>query len=144
MEHQKTRKKRHKILVIEFSETEFLEICDILLERYEIQQMCFGEEVFSLIRGSAPDLILLDCETKKLDWYKVVKSLKKDDIAAKIPIIFINRSAKQAEILKGFLLLFFVDFRAHFLYVESNCKEGKVHLDLVHAEVPEPSARWPL
>ena len=38
---------------------------------------------------------------------------------------------------KGFPLPFFIDFRAHFLYVESNCKESKIHLDLVHTEVPE-------
>ncbi|MEE1247867.1 MAG: HD domain-containing protein [Lachnospiraceae bacterium] len=95
---------KHRILVIEFSEVEFLEIRNILSERYEIQQMGFGEELFLLIKENEPDLILLDCETKELDWYQVVKRLKKDEIAAKIPIIFINRNAKEAEILKGFKL----------------------------------------
>lgn len=98
------KKKKRKILVVESSTEDFLKLSDILSDMYEMQHMCFGEKMFLALKKQAPDLILVDCEKEEEIWYQVVKSLKEDKIATKIPIIFVNRNGKEAEILKGFKL----------------------------------------
>lgn len=104
MEQTGIKKKKRKILVVEPSNADFSELSDILSDVYEIQHMCFGEELFLLVKQNVPDLILLDYEQDQQDWYQNIKRLKENKNSAQIPIIFVNRNAKETEILKGFQL----------------------------------------
>ena len=101
MEQTGIKKKKRKILVVEPSNADFSELSDILSDVYEIQHMCFGEELFLLVKQNVPDLILLDYEQDQQDWYQNIKRLKENKNSAQIPIIFVNRNAKETEILNN-------------------------------------------
>ncbi|PKP19320.1 MAG: hybrid sensor histidine kinase/response regulator, partial [Bacteroidetes bacterium HGW-Bacteroidetes-22] len=63
-----------------------------------------GEDAFSSIATSKPDLILLDIMMPDMDGYEVCRRLKADPLTADIPIIFITALAEPENKIKGFQL----------------------------------------
>ena len=88
-EHESEKTK--KVLVVEDSEPQMLQICDILKEEgVEILQAVNGEEALSVIRNIIPDLMLLDLQMPGVDGFAVLKKIREDGALAGMPVIIIS------------------------------------------------------
>jgi DNA-binding response OmpR family regulator len=61
-----------------------------------------GEQGLKLAKSELPDLIILDIILPKVDGYKVLEELKKDESTKKIPIIALTNLESMENIQKAF------------------------------------------
>ena len=67
-------------------------------EEYEIAMARDGRETLEKVRGSHPDLILLDIMMPKLSGYEVCQELKQDKSTRDIPILIVTALNEQGDI----------------------------------------------
>ncbi|MDD5110592.1 MAG: response regulator [Patescibacteria group bacterium] len=94
-----------KILIVE-DEPNLLELYRLALERdgFEVFTASNGEAGLMLVRGNAPDLVLLDILMPKVDGYEMLKRLKEDAKAKNIPVVIFSNLSQKEEIEKGLKL----------------------------------------
>lgn len=68
---------------------------------YEMMTACDGQEGLELMRGDAPQLILLDIIMPRKSGFEVIKEMKKDENLKNIPIIIVSNSGQPVEIGKA-------------------------------------------
>lgn len=76
----------------------------ILQDEYHITTASNEQECFSALGKQTVDLILLDIVLPKTDGYEVCKRIKKTELYAQIPIIFLTTESKVENEIKGFKL----------------------------------------
>jgi DNA-binding response OmpR family regulator len=67
-------------------------------EGYEIKSALDGEIGLQLTRKEKPDLILLDLILPKLDGFKVLEELKKDETTKNIPVIVLTNLESEVDV----------------------------------------------
>ena len=97
-----TMKIKKKILLIEDEEGIILPL-KIKLEKrgFELIIARDGEAGLAALRSEKPDLVLLDIILPKMNGFEILEQIKKEDGAAKIPIVVISNLAREGEIERG-------------------------------------------
>ncbi|OGZ35128.1 MAG: hypothetical protein A3A94_00600 [Candidatus Portnoybacteria bacterium RIFCSPLOWO2_01_FULL_43_11] len=67
-------------------------------EDYEIKSALDGEIGLQLAKKEKPDLILLDLILPKLDGFRVLEELKKDEMTKNIPVIVLTNLESEADV----------------------------------------------
>jgi DNA-binding response OmpR family regulator len=70
-------------------------------EGFEIVYASDGEEGVNLAKEKIPDLILLDIILPKKDGYEVIKDIKADEKAKKIPIVLLTNLGSLSDVDKA-------------------------------------------
>ena len=80
-----------EILVVDDTPTECKFLAEILAAQgYRVRTAISGEEALKAVSASPPDLILLDINMPSMDGFEVCRQLKREDLHAGIPVIFIS------------------------------------------------------
>ena len=88
-----------KILFIEDEPTLQKTVGQVLeQEGYEIKSALDGEIGLELTKREKPDLILLDLILPKLDGFKVLEKLKKDETTKNIPVIVLTNLESESDV----------------------------------------------
>ena len=83
--------KRPKILIVDDVPANIKMLREVLKSNYDISFATNGREAIDLLKsGELPDLILLDIMMPEMDGYEVCRTLKSENLTAKIPVIFIT------------------------------------------------------
>lgn len=72
-----------------------------LMEHYDVFTVPSGKKLFKLLKGTTPDLILLDVDMPEMNGYEVISILKRKRSTAHIPIIFLTALADVEAELTG-------------------------------------------
>jgi two-component system alkaline phosphatase synthesis response regulator PhoP len=93
---------RERILVVD-DEEDILDLVRYNLEKdgYEVACAASGEEVLPAARRLPPDLIILDLMLPGVDGLNVMKLLKADEGARRIPVIMLTAKGGEADIVTG-------------------------------------------
>jgi two-component system phosphate regulon response regulator PhoB len=93
---------RERILVVD-DEEDILDLVRYNLEKdgYEVACLTSGEEVLPEIRRRPPHLVILDLMLPGVDGLTVMKLLKRDEAAARIPVIMLTAKGSEADIVTG-------------------------------------------
>ena len=80
-----------------------LEIVRIRLEAegYEVITAADGEEALARMRGSEPDLVLLDIMMPKLDGIAVLKQFRQEKSSRFVPVILVTAKGETRDIVEG-------------------------------------------
>ena len=80
-----------------------LEIVRIRLEAegYEVITAADGEEALARLRGSEPDLVLLDIMMPKLDGIAVLKQFRQERSSRFVPVILVTAKGETRDIVEG-------------------------------------------
>jgi two-component system, OmpR family, alkaline phosphatase synthesis response regulator PhoP len=70
-------------------------------EGYRVFLAASGEEALKAVRGSCPDLVLLDLMLPGLDGLEVCRSLKQDPHTRNLPIIMLTAKGEEPDIVAG-------------------------------------------
>jgi CheY-like chemotaxis protein len=85
--------KKKRILLVDDDESHLKAIRTILeLEGYEVHTSSQSMGTSKLVMGLAPDLILLDVNMPTLTGDRLISILKRNDMAASIPVVFFSGS----------------------------------------------------
>ena len=84
--------KQHSILVVDDVPTNIQVLAEALMQDYHVKVATNGADVLSIVRHSAPDLILLYVMMPGMDGFEVCRQLKADPRTQNIPIIFVTAS----------------------------------------------------
>jgi len=71
-------------------------------EGYKVRSATNGKMALKTVRAKPPDLILLDIKMPEMDGYEVCETLKKDNLTAEIPVIFLSASDELFDKVKAF------------------------------------------
>ena len=86
---------KEKILIVDDSATKRAIYKDVLVkEGYTIIEAADGEEGFKRTRTEFPDLIIADLAMPKMDGFKMIEMVKRDEHAKYVPIICISATYK--------------------------------------------------
>jgi len=101
MEGMMMEEKRAKILVVDDEEfnRELLEA--ILVNKYDINMACNGEEALEKVNTELPDLILLDVMMPRMDGYEVCRRLKERKETKIIPVVMVTALREKEDRIKG-------------------------------------------
>jgi len=90
------------ILVVE-DEDDIRELLryNLTKEGYRVAGAASGEEALKAVRGSLPDLVLLDLMLPGLDGLEVCRSLKQDPQTRNLPIVMLTAKGEEADIVVG-------------------------------------------
>lgn len=91
-----------RILCID-DEPEMLELIRLILRRrgYEVQGATSGAQGLSMMRATAPDLVLLDLMMPDVDGWDVYQQMKADESMRRIPVIIITAKAQNIDRVLG-------------------------------------------
>jgi len=120
----------HRILIIDDTPMQLVELGRILSSRYEVKIAKSGEEGLKVLKEHHIDLILLDLIMPGMSGFEVLARLKESEETANIPVIFITGSALAEDEAKA-LSLGAVDYiHKPFVDIVVNLRVG-IHLRLV-------------
>jgi CheY-like chemotaxis protein len=85
------------ILVVEDHSDSLLAIRAVLGDRYLVLEATDGEKGLEMALSGVPDLILLDISLPKMDGLSVVRRIKADESARRIPVIALTASAMKGD-----------------------------------------------
>lgn len=93
---------RVRILVVD-DEPDILELIRYNLTRnnYEMIGVASGEEAFTSVRRSPPDLVVLDLMLPGIDGLEVCRRLKNDARTLAIPVIILSAKGEEADVVAG-------------------------------------------
>ena len=91
-------RKAHILLVDD--EPDLVQMVSVRLKAagYEVSTAHDGQEALEKVKGSSPDLMILDLMLPKLDGYKVCRLLKLDDRTRGIPILIFTARAQVEDV----------------------------------------------
>lgn len=81
--------KRH-VLVIDDDKSNLVIADRLLGQEYNVALMDSGKNIIPFVRNNIVDLILLDIQMPDIDGFEIMEQLKKDEVACKIPVIFLT------------------------------------------------------
>ena len=79
-----------RILVVDDNSNSRELLRSALEPQYVVSEATDGREAISSIRGSLPDLVLMDIQMPVMDGYEALKEIREDSVSASIPIIAIT------------------------------------------------------
>jgi len=93
---------KESILVVE-DEDDIRELLryNLAKEGYRVIGAASGEEALRAVRGSLPDLVLLDLMLPGMDGLEVCRSLKQDPQTRNLPIVMLTAKGEEADIVAG-------------------------------------------
>ena len=93
---------RETILVVD-DEEDILELVQYNLSRAGFKTSCVtsGEEALRVVRGTPPDLILLDLMLPGVDGLEVCRLLKRDPKTAHVPVVMLTAKGEEADVVAG-------------------------------------------
>ena len=93
---------KEKILIVE-DEKDIIEMIEYNLKKegYETRSVLSGEEAISSAKKERPDLVILDLMLPGIDGFDVCRSLKNNDVTARIPIIMLTAKSQEADKVAG-------------------------------------------
>jgi two-component system phosphate regulon response regulator PhoB len=93
---------RTRILVVD-DEPDILELVQYNLRKdnYDVVGVESGEEAFTQVRTTSPDLVILDLMLPGVDGLEVCRRLKRDTRTAGIPIVMLTARGEEADIVAG-------------------------------------------
>jgi len=93
---------KESILVVE-DEDDIRELLrnNLAKEGYRVIGATSGEEALRAVRGSLPDLVLLDLMLPGMDGLEVCRSLKQDPQTRNLPIVMLTAKGEEADIVAG-------------------------------------------
>jgi signal transduction histidine kinase/ligand-binding sensor domain-containing protein/DNA-binding response OmpR family regulator len=98
---QAEKKKEGVVLVVD-DEKEIRDfICDILGDRYAIDQACNGKEAFEVMQKRVPTIIICDVIMPEMDGVEFVKRLKGDEMTRHIPVILLSAKSSVENQIEG-------------------------------------------
>jgi len=91
------------ILVVDDTPANLQMLADMLKRRgYRARPVPSGRLALQAAKADPPDLILLDVNMPEMDGYEVCAELKKDQVLAAIPVIFISAYGETADKMRAF------------------------------------------
>ena len=93
-----------KVVLVDDDYSNLINGKNVLKKHYEVYTVPSGEKLFELLTQVVPDIILLDVEMPVMDGYAVLRELKKNPVAAEIPVIFLTARRDVGSELEGFSL----------------------------------------
>lgn len=88
-----------KILIVDDSSTKRALYMDMLKkENYDVIEACDGDEGVKKAKTEFPDVIVADLAMPKMDGFKMVEMIKKDESTKYIPVICISATYKDIAI----------------------------------------------
>ena len=118
---------RKKIIMVDDNITNLTVAKNLLVDSYDIFTAPSAKKLFLLLEKLTPDLILLDIEMPEMNGYETIEILKKNEAAAKIPVIFLTADYTQESEAKG-LSLGAVDYVTKPFSQELLLKRIEMHL----------------
>ena len=93
---------RNKIVVVE-DEADIREVIEYNLSRegFEVTACSDGETALQVVRGRAPDMVLLDLMLPGIDGLELCRILKSDALTRSIPIIMVTAKGEESDIVLG-------------------------------------------
>ncbi|MBF0422048.1 MAG: diguanylate cyclase [Magnetococcales bacterium] len=95
---------KHKILVVDDTETNIDVLLELLDPLYEVSVALDGRTALDLVVKERPDIILLDVMMPEMDGWTVCRALKENDATRDIPVVFLTARGQTDDELKGFEL----------------------------------------
>ncbi len=121
--------KKTKILIVEDSPTKRAVYKEMLEDGgYEIIEARDGEEGLNKAKTESPDVIIADLAMPKIDGFKMVEMLKKDEITKYIPVICVSATYKDLESKFKVLISSGAE---EFFYMPENMKELLVKVQVM-------------
>ncbi|MDR2552650.1 MAG: response regulator [Treponema sp.] len=77
---------------------------NVLAEKYAVATAPSAEKLFSLLKTSRPDLILLDIDMPDMNGYEAIRMLKSRKETKDIPVIFLTGKTESGDELEGLSL----------------------------------------
>ncbi|MCL2214446.1 MAG: response regulator [Treponema sp.] len=94
-------KERYKIICVDDVQCSLVALKRRLMGHYEVYPAESNEALFKILEKITPDLILLDINMPDVDGYEIIKSLKKDERYAGIPVVFLTSNKEKNSVFKG-------------------------------------------
>jgi two-component system, cell cycle response regulator len=91
-----------KILIVDDYPANIKVLGELLRENYELLVATNGLKAIPIAKEKAPDLILMDVMMPEMDGFSAASAIRKDELTADIPIIFITAKGETEDIVKGF------------------------------------------
>lgn len=97
--------RRENILIVDDVKDNLLLLRQVLKKDYEVSMAASGKEALArAVVSPQPDLILLDIMMPEMNGYMVMGKLKKNELTADIPVIFLTAMGETKDETKGFML----------------------------------------
>lgn len=94
------------VIVVEDNPDHLVSIKAILGDQFFIKEASDGEQGYRMIKEEKPDIILMDLSLPKIDGFKVLQLIRKDDATASIPVIAVTamtmKEDKESILRQGF------------------------------------------
>ncbi len=94
--------KEFKVLIVDDVPENIQVLAHLLNEKgLKVSYADSGIKALKAIKNNLPDLILLDVSMPGMDGFEVCEKLKKDEITADIPVIFLTAKVDQQDVING-------------------------------------------
>jgi two-component system cell cycle response regulator DivK len=132
-----------RIAIVEDNRDNRLLLRAIMDDRYELTEYATGRAALDGIRGDPPDLILLDISLPEMDGTEVLRRLRTDPAAARIPAIALTAHAMRgvrerllAEGFDGYVVKPIVDEDELLSTIAQLLEAGSSHTSVPSSSVP--------
>jgi len=82
--------KRNIIFIVDDNETNLTVAENVLAKDYRVIALSSAEKMFKALTKFTPDMILLDIEMPDMNGFEAMEQLKRDELYAEIPVIFLT------------------------------------------------------
>lgn len=76
----------------------------ILKNKYKLTMVKSGREALDFLKGTIPDLVLLDIHMQEMDGYEVMQHMNENPETAKVPVILLTADSEKKSEERGFAL----------------------------------------
>ncbi|MCW5941991.1 MAG: response regulator [Fimbriimonadaceae bacterium] len=92
-----------KVLVCD-DERHIVRLIQVNLERqgYKVVTAFDGKEGLEKIQSEKPDLVVLDVMMPYMDGFEVLKSIRRDEATAELPVIMLTAKAQDKDVFEGY------------------------------------------
>jgi putative two-component system response regulator len=122
-------KKRRTLFIVDDNLTNLNIAKDILSEEYNVITIPSADKMFTMLKKTIPNIILLDIEMPEMSGYDAIKILKANARYKEIPVIFITVRGDSASELEG-LKLGAVDYISKPFAPQLLAKRVEVHMTI--------------